>query len=198
MHPNLQVPILIGSTREDLGGVGGAAVPPAPPGTPPAPPECAPTRCNKADFRGWARSLGFNAATVDRLTAVYDDNESGHPVEPVGATQWYWAMKHANSDAARACPSRRMAQWVTHSGQKAFLYYWTYVPDAPGMCGRGACHCAELPFVWHVLSGASAPPVSLFVTLSICLSLRHILSFWHNHAHARIRKHCHGPLHVTA
>ena len=87
---------------------------------------------------------------------MYDDDESGHPLEPAGATQWYWAMQHANSDAARACPSRRMAQWITQSGQKAFLYYWTYVPDASGMCGHGACHCAELPFVWHVLSGASA------------------------------------------
>ena len=99
---------------------------------------------------------------------MYDDDESGHPLEPAGATQWYWAMQHANSDAARACPSRRMAQWITQSGQKAFLYYWTYVPDASGMCGHGACHCAELPFVWHVLSGASAPLLSLSLSLSLC------------------------------
>ena len=99
---------------------------------------------------------------------MYDDDESGHPLEPAGATQWYWAMQHANSDAARACPSRRMAQWITQSGQKAFLYYWTYVPDASGMCGHGACHCAELPFVWHVLSGASAPLLSLSLCCLLC------------------------------
>jgi carboxylesterase type B len=146
------VPILIGSTREDLGGVDGAAVPPAPPDTPPAPPPCAPTECNEADFQGWGRSLGFDPPTLARFVSVYDNNESGHPAEPVGATQWYWAFQHANSDASRACPARRMARWATQAGNKAFLYYWTYVPDSVGMCGHGACHSCEIPFVFHVLS----------------------------------------------
>ena len=150
-----QVPILIGSTREDLGGVGGAAVPPAPPGTAPPPPACDPTQCDEDDFRGWGRSLGFDSKTLADFVEVYRDNESGHPVLPAGATSWYWAINHAGSDAARACPSRRMASWVTQAGNSAFLYYWTYVPDAPGMCGHGACHACEIPFVFHVLDGES-------------------------------------------
>jgi hypothetical protein len=149
----LQVPILIGSTREDLGDVGAAAVPPAPPGTPPAPPPCNPTRCDEGDFRGWGKSLGFDPETLEAFVAVYDDNESGHPANPPGATDWYWAINHAKSDASRACPSRRMAEWMLQAGNDAFLYYWTYVPDAPGMCGYGACHACEIPFVFHVLAG---------------------------------------------
>lgn len=84
-----QVPILIGSTREDLGGVGGAAVPPAPPDAPPAPPACDPTRCSEDDFRDWGRSLGFDQKTLDKFVHAYNDDESGHPVLPLGATQWY-------------------------------------------------------------------------------------------------------------
>ena len=109
-------------------------------------------------FLSLSLSLSLNVALpLERFVQLYDDNESGHPsADPPGATQWYWAQQHANSDAARACPSRRMAEWATLAGNKAFLYYWTYVPDAPGMCGRGACHCAELPFVFHVLSETPA------------------------------------------
>ena len=67
------------------------------------------------------------------------------------ASNWYWAIKHAGSDAWGTCPARRIAQWYTRIGQPAYWYFWQHVADGPNGCG-GAHHANEQPFVFHVLS----------------------------------------------
>lgn len=74
---------------------------------------------------------------------------------PQDATDWYWAIQHAGSDAWGGCPARRMAQWYRKLGQPAFWYYWTHVPDGPNG-NRGAHHACEQPFVFHVLQETAA------------------------------------------
>ena len=101
--------------------------------------------CTESDFRGWAASIGLSALDIDNLVRVYEDDvvETGAPAAPAGATQWYWAQRHAGSDAWGFCPARRVASWSRALGQDAFLYYWTYVPDGPngGSGERLSSHC---------------------------------------------------------
>ena len=72
-------------------------------------------------------------------------------VDRADASNWYWAIRHAGSDAWGTCPARRIAQWYRDVGQDAFWYYWVHVADGPNGCG-GAHHALEQPFVFHVLN----------------------------------------------
>ena len=77
-----------------------------------------------------------------------DDDAADHVGD---ASDWYWAIKHAGSDAWGTCPARRIANWYREIDQEAYWYYWQHVPDGPNGCG-GAHHANEQPFVFHVLS----------------------------------------------
>ena len=148
------VPVLVGSTRDDLEcqpphGCGAAVAG----GGMSEPPTCDPAACDEEDFRGWGRALGLDSASVEALVAAYQTDEGGRAPEPPGASHWYWAMHHAGTDAQEGCPARRMAAWVTQAGQKAFHYHWDHGPDNAG--GR-ASHASEIAFVFHVLGETPA------------------------------------------
>ena len=58
-----------------------------------------------------------------------DENEGeaeGEEGEEGDASDWYWAIKHAGSDAWGTCPARRIAQWYRDVGENAYWYYWTH------------------------------------------------------------------------
>jgi hypothetical protein len=106
------------------------------------------------------KSMGLDARDVEVFVEAYQGDENGHPApdkmgpgcsHPVAATgvraaedadahtnatagdasDWYWAIKHAGSDAWGTCPARRIANWYREIGQEA---YWCAM-------GRG---CASL------------------------------------------------------
>jgi carboxylesterase type B len=162
------VPIFVGSTREDLGFARfGAQLPPLPAGRPaPAPaPKCPSAvldtgdglSCSETDFSAWGTSMGFEGEILQQFVDVYRDEaglENGSPPTPAGATSWYWAIKQAGADAWGTCPARRLARWAQAAGQRAYWYYWTYIPDGPN--GGTAHHACEQPFVFHVLDESAA------------------------------------------
>eukprot|EP00930_Biecheleria_cincta_P085049 TRINITY_DN74469_c0_g1_i1.p1 TRINITY_DN74469_c0_g1~~TRINITY_DN74469_c0_g1_i1.p1 ORF type:complete len:556 (-),score=78.80 TRINITY_DN74469_c0_g1_i1:71-1717(-) len=132
-----KVPVLLGSTMED----GRFDTPPI---------QCGPRSCTEADFRHWLLQVGMDAEQATRGTAIYA-NEVPRP----GSNKWHTAAIHAGADSWGTCPARRAARWVRSVGQRAYLYYWTYIPK--GSNGRGlAHHSVEQPFVFHVLSETAA------------------------------------------
>jgi hypothetical protein len=115
--------------------------------------------------------MGLEAHDIEVFVEAYQGDENGHPAQikmgpncshPVygdsskdlddlasgDASDWYWAIKHAGSDAWGTCPARRMVAWYRGIGQDAFWYYWSHVPDGPNGCG-GAHHANEQPFVFR-------------------------------------------------
>lgn len=134
------VPVLVGSVMEDLAY---------------EQMNCEPSMCGEADFRSWAGSTySLKEKQVDRLTDLYRNER----VRPGGNfSTWYWASKHAGADQFGTCPSKRLARWVTFSGQDAFWYYWTYPPmGANGQYPALAHHACEQPFVFNVLTETPA------------------------------------------
>ena len=115
--------------------------------------------------------MGLDAHDLEMFVEAYQGDENGHPnpdkmgpgcSHPVyggnqdtnategegDASDWYWAIKHAGSDAWGTCPARRIAAWYRDIGLDAFWYYWQHVPDGPNGCG-GAHHANEQPFVFR-------------------------------------------------
>lgn len=135
------VPILVGSVMED-----------AADGTPV---NCQPSLCNEGDFRGWVMASGANGSEAERAVRLYAD-ETERP-GGIGHTKWFWAEKHAGADSWATCPARRLVRWTSEFGQRAFLYYWTYIPKGPnGRYPELAHHSVEHPFLFHVLAETPA------------------------------------------
>ena len=60
-------------------------------------------------------------------TAQQEGEDEGEEGEgSIDASDWYWAIKHAGSDAWGTCPARRIAQWYRDVGENAYWYYWTH------------------------------------------------------------------------
>jgi hypothetical protein len=55
-----------------------------------------------------------------------EDENEGEAEGEGDASDWYWAIKHAGSDAWGTCPARRIAQWYRDVGENAYWYYWTH------------------------------------------------------------------------
>jgi hypothetical protein len=135
------VPIITGSVREDISSVWSSLPskpgPPPPPASKckPLVGKGKGLQCTEADFRSFGRSLGLDADDIDTFVEAYRGDENGHPSpdkmgagckHPVmssapertseapqdgDASDWYWAIKHAGSDAWGTCPARRIASW---------------------------------------------------------------------------------------
>eukprot|EP00931_Biecheleriopsis_adriatica_P088931 TRINITY_DN63155_c0_g1_i1.p1 TRINITY_DN63155_c0_g1~~TRINITY_DN63155_c0_g1_i1.p1 ORF type:complete len:540 (+),score=58.66 TRINITY_DN63155_c0_g1_i1:56-1675(+) len=130
------VPIIVGSTMED----GSFDTPPR---------DCRPSSCSEADFRNWLKRIGMGINEIDWGIMLYS-NDTARPADS-NHTEWYWALKHAGADSWATCPALRTARQFTQIGQRAYVYYWSYVPK--GVNGEGwAHHSVEQPFVFHVLS----------------------------------------------
>ena len=65
---------------------------------------------------------------------------------PVGPLRW-----RPPAPAPILEPDRRLAALQARSGAPAYLYYFSYVPEASRL-SRGAPHGAELPYVFETLS----------------------------------------------
>lgn len=82
-------------------------------------------------------SLGDRAAA---LYPVATDDEAV-AVSDRWQTDWYFA-----------CPSRFIADRMSRSGDKAYLYVFSRTVQAPGGEKLGAYHAAEIPYVWDTLA----------------------------------------------
>lgn len=142
------VPIIAGSVREDLTFAYSDVVHAS--DHPPSflkPPD----QFDETAFRGFGLSLGFNSTENNMFVEAYTGPPvNGAPSIPPNATDWYWAYKHAGSDAWATCPARRISQWYRNIGINAWWYYWTHIPDGPNGNG-GAHHACEQPFIFHVM-----------------------------------------------
>lgn len=123
------MPIIAGSVREDITSPWAAINNPGASGQWK---QCAPQLCKQSDVVDYGKSLGFNSTELQHFVAAYSGPpEDGAPSVPSGATDSYWAIHHAGSDAWATCPARRISTWYTKAGVAAYWYYWTHVPDGP-------------------------------------------------------------------
>lgn len=144
-----RVPVLLGTNHEDAEALM---------------PTCEPASCTEADFQTWAKRLfgpggwtqySMTEAELDRLTMLYS-NESGNTTPT--ATKWYWAIKRAGAHHFNSCPARRLAKWVTESGQNAFWFQFTATSKSlvkDGFEGvndshyfSDACEGCEMPYLF--------------------------------------------------
>ena len=174
------VPLLVGSVREDLGftvpgakctGAGGK------------------DDCTEQDFAAFAvataQQFGTNATALEE---IYADSEVALPGG--NCTKWYWAAKHAGSDATMICPARRTARWMGGDGKRAkadrapaFLYVFAHAPNHDKAYPQGAFHSSEIPFVFHVLAatGPNADKYHMHGAAEVKLSAS-ICTYWRNFA----------------
>src|SRR5690606_36471663 len=94
------------------------------------------------------RSLSLDAAAQVDLLIGWNRDEM-RAFTPPGA-----ALDETATEQRFAAPARRWAEQAAQSGRRAWLYRFD---GLPGMA-LGACHCAELPFVFGNFEAyASAP-----------------------------------------
>lgn len=91
-------------------------------------------------------------------------------------------------------PARRWAEQATHAGHRAWLYRFDGPPGLP----FGACHCAELPFVFGTFDAFAAAPMLAGVAPGESRRLMHDLQgAWLDFVHGRPLPWAPGP-HVHA
>ena len=168
------VPLLVGSVREDLGfmldnmkctGQGQGD-------------------CSEADFAAFATETAKEYGTSVFDAAKFQEIYAKHEVKLPGGnfTKWFWAGKHAGSDASMICPARRTAMWLTAGTKsKAFVYNFAHAPNH--VYPSGAFHSSEIPFVFHVLTatGPNSDKYHLHGEVEIKLSAG-MTTYWRNFA----------------
>eukprot|EP00938_MAST-03A_sp_MAST-3A-sp1_P003622 g3622.t1 len=171
------VPVLIGSTREDLDFVLTSSVGYI---------QCDdPSLCNRQDFVNYAESIKakmFSSLNVSKLVDIYEQVE----VELPGGnnSKWWWAARHAAADVSMICPARATARWLGQSGRDVYLYLFSKAPSGTsGVYPNLAHHASEIPFVFHVLEavGPNADAYYLNSEKDIEISSA-MLNFWRNFA----------------
>jgi para-nitrobenzyl esterase len=193
------VPLIVGSVREDLGvscaelGHGdscterGAMVCSGVPGA----------TCTKDDFSRFATELAelFRqeagaVVNTSELVRVYDTAEVA--LAGGNLSKWYWAARHAGSDAKEICAARHAAATLPHGGgggaAKSYHYLFAHVPNQPSTDNytrylKGAYHSCDNPFIFHVLnaSGPDAAHMCLHGEAEVRLSAAMVF-YWRNFA----------------
>jgi para-nitrobenzyl esterase len=167
------VPVLLGSTREDLRFLF-------------APMPCGPnfggpvSLCTEADFHAFVTAAKMNVTLlgnhryqnidVDTMVALYQDQVALPGGKGSNLTKWNWAAWHFDSDASMICPTRRTARWTK---AQAYTFTFDHAPEGPsGSFPNLAHHASEIPFVFHVLTadGPSAGIQHIYGADEIALS----------------------------
>merc|ERR1712048_949948 len=112
-------------------------------------PNCEPDSCSEADFRALLHEqLEFTPMEIERAVRAYSAELPRH-VGGGGWNQWYTAENHLGADQMMTCASRRLARWVTKSGQRAYWYYFSYPPKLNNGTSTSSCHGCDLPYLFH-------------------------------------------------
>ena len=102
----------------------------------------------------------------------------------------------AETEQRFAAPARQWAAQAAHAGRQAWLYRFDGAPGMP----VGACHCAELPFVFDTLDAFASAPMLAALDAADGQRLTHdIQRAWLDFAHGKPLQWAPSPhVHVFA